>query len=85
MITADNDRFLRQVIPDDGSVAAKIDLQHQKPSIIDKLIKQRLVDAELDLSKTNLNELDLSGVSLRFVNLQLAKLQKANIRQSLFK
>lgn len=68
--------ILRQAIPDDCSVDDKRDLQQQKRDILDKLIKQRQVGAELDLREIELKELDLTSVNLRSVNLERAKLQK---------
>ncbi|WGL94395.1 pentapeptide repeat-containing protein [Arsenophonus nasoniae] len=74
--------ILRQAIPDDCSVDDKRDLQQQKRDILDKLIKQRQVGAELDLREIELKELDLTSVNLRSVNLERAKLQKANLAKA---
>lgn len=49
--------ILRQAIPDDCSVDDKRDLQQQKRDILDKLIKQRQVGAELDLREIELKNL----------------------------
>lgn len=71
--------ILRQPIPDDCSIGNKMDLKQQKRNIIDKLIKERRLDAELDLSKAELNQLDLKEVNLRSANLKRANLQNANL------
>ena len=71
--------ILRQPIPDDSSVDDKRDLQQQKRDILDKLIKQRPMDVELDLSSVNLSSINLQRAKLQKVNLNKACLSGANL------
>jgi uncharacterized protein YjbI with pentapeptide repeats len=74
--------ILRQPILNDCSVDERTDLQQRKREILDKLINQRPVDADLDLSKTELNGLDLSDINLSKANLELANLKNAKLNRA---
>ncbi|HGJ5891411.1 MAG TPA: pentapeptide repeat-containing protein [Arsenophonus apicola] len=71
--------ILRQVISDDCGIDDKRDLQQRKREILDKLIMQRPVGAELDLRKAQLNEVDLAMLDFERARLQEANLDKARL------
>ncbi|WGO84724.1 pentapeptide repeat-containing protein [Arsenophonus apicola] len=74
--------ILRQPILNYCSVDERRDLQQRKREILDKLIMQRQVDADLDLSKAELNGLDLSDINLSKANLELANLKNVKFNKA---